>query len=157
MALTFEATSTQLPPYGLYVGKLDDIEDMGIQEGQYGEQHQVRLVMTISEALDTEDEEAFDEWMERGDKVYGFANLTFGPRSKLRKWCQQVAGREIEDGEKFNVSEIIGKAVRVTIAENTVGNPTVSDVAGYRKATKKKRKPDPEPEIEDEDEEIDDF
>lgn len=153
MSLTFKATSSILPPLGLYVGKLTDIEDLGIQTGgQYGDQHQVRLLIQLTDILDSEDEETAEGYVEQGTVIFAYANLSFGPRSKLRKWCQAIAGREIEDGDEFSAREIIGKAVRFTIAENTVGNPTVADIAGYRKAKsngRKRAKPVDEDDLED--------
>ena len=159
-SMTFTATSSNLPPMGLYIGKLTDIEDLGVQEGQYGKQHQLRFIIEMTDIVDSDDEEFAGEYV--GRDVWAYCNLTFGPRAKLRKWFQSIAGREIEDGEEVDAEEIIGKAVRFTIAENTMGNPTVSDVAGYRKASKgkakrKKAKPAPEEyEFDDEDVEPDD-
>lgn len=149
--MTFTATSSALPPLGLYVGSLKDIEDLGVQEGQYGKQHQVRFVIELTEVLDSEDEDLAGEYVKKD--VWAYANLSFGPRAKLRKWCQAIAGRQIDDGEEFDAAEIIGKPVRFTIAENTMGNPTVSDLASYRKAKSNGRKPrrrEPEPEHDDE-------
>lgn len=143
------ATSSALPPLGFYVGKLTAIEDAGKSTGKYGEQHQVRLIIRLREVFSLDDpdsEEAADEYI--GTDLWAFANLMFTPRSKLRGWCSEIAGREIEDGEDFDVNEIIGRDVRVHIGKNTEGNPSVQGLTRYIKPKAKKR-PKPEPESED--------
>jgi len=158
--LEFTATSSQLPPLGFYYGILTNITDMGKSETQYGVQHQVRLEIrtTAIQALDDPDEE--DEAVEYIDQdVYAYANLSFGPRSKLRRWASQILGREIEDGERISADMLCGTDVRFQVAKNTVGNPTVKDIWKHKKKSKsaRQRRPDPEPQFDEFEDDEEDF
>ena len=168
--LEFTATSSQLPPLGFYYGVLTTIRDMGKSESQYGEQHQVRLEIRLHgvQALDDpDDEDVAEEYID--EDVFAYANLSFGPRSKLRRWASQILGREIEDGEQIPAEMLCGTDVRFQIGKNTVGNPTVKDIWKHKKARSKakasrRRAPEPEPDeefegeiLEDEEEGEDDF
>ncbi len=144
MAIKTTAQTSNLPPVGLYLMRLTDIEDLGVQTSQFGDQHQVRLILNVERVIDCDDEVA-DEYI--GLDVFGYANYVFTPRAKLRGWCEAIAGRKIEDGEEFDSSEIEGKLCKVTIGLNDNGNPKVSDIATY-KAPRRKKKPQP---VEDDD------
>lgn len=159
--MEFTATASNLPPLGFYYGVLTNIRDMGKSEGQYGEQHQVRLEIRTTgvQALDDpDDEELAEEYLDQD--VFAYANVSFGPRSKLRRWASQILAREIEDGETISVDMLCAVDVRFQVAKNTVGNPTVKDIWKHKKARTKpkgsRRRPEPEPEPEDEDEILDD-
>lgn len=159
MALTIKATTGALPPLGLYVGTITDIEDMGEEMAPWGKlQHQVKLHIELIDILHSDDEDVAAGYI--GDDIHAYANLVFSSGSKLRQWFHSIV-REVEDGEDVELDEMIGKPVRFTVALNSAKKPTVSDVAGYKKSSKPKRKrrqaPVEDDEYELEPEEEDDF
>ena len=167
MALTAhaEAGTSNLPPLGKYIAQVKPAELMEEQDNPFKsgyKQQQVKLPLQIKQVFSVDfedDEEAAEEFV--GQDAWAYANfinitpdgqrqMVFTPNSKLRIWCQSIAGRPIEDGEEFDFSEIEGKFAMLSVVLNKNGNPKVDDVSGYRpKRRKRKASPAPEPEPED--------
>ena len=50
-----------------------------------------------------------------GREMSGLCSVKFSAKSKLRVWVEAAIGRKVEDGEDFNLDEIIGRPVMMQV------------------------------------------
>jgi hypothetical protein len=122
MARTFTATGYDVVPPGMYVVEFEQIKDK---------------TTTFTEDDGTEKTREYMSWslpIAEGpykDRLL-FANVSnsFGPKSKLRKWAEQMIGHEIEEGEYFDVDDLVGKRYQAMVENVRNGKETYANVVG---------------------------
>lgn len=126
MAL-FEATEIDLEP-GAYRGKLTDI------------------VEAKRNNFDTGEPEACYDWVfEVVEEGYEGASLkkrnstSFGPRSKNRAFAEALLGRKIEQGEKLDKRDLVGKECDLAVSHNETDRGTFVNIDNVVPVRKKKR------------------
>ena len=97
---TYTATDYEPVPPGLYTARLEQIEEATSQHGTY-----YRWCFLIEDA---------GEQKER--KVYANVSEKFGPQSKARRWCEQMIGRSIRKGERFDTDELLGRSYHIMVS-----------------------------------------
>ena len=95
-------TATDYEPVapGLYTARLEQIEEATSQHGTY-----YRWCFVIQDA---------GEQAER--KVYANVSDKFGPQSKARRWCEQMVGRAIRKGERFDTDALLGRSYHIMVS-----------------------------------------
>ncbi len=97
---TYTATDYEPVPPGLYIGRLEVIEEAESLHGVY-----YPWVFVI------EDEGEF-----KGRRVRANVSDKFGPQSKARRWCEQMIGRPIRKGEQFDTDVLLGKSYHIMVS-----------------------------------------
>jgi len=97
---TYTATDYEPVAPGLYTARLEEIEEATSQHGTY-----YRWCFVIEDA---------GEQAER--KVYANVSDKFGPQSKARRWCEQMIGRAIRKGERFDTDELLGRSYHIMVS-----------------------------------------
>src|SRR5215207_907012 len=97
----FDATGYDPVPPGLYTGRLAEINAANSQYGAY-----LRYEWAITEG----------EY--KGRKVSRNVSDNFGPRAINRQLCEQMVGRPIKKGERFN-SDVLLEEVYHIMVENS--------------------------------------
>ncbi len=98
MSPTYVANDYEPVPPGLYTARLEEIEEAQSQHGVY---HRYRFVIDKGEF--------------RGRKVYANVSDKFGPQSKARRWCEQMIGRPIRKGERFDTDILLGRPYHIMV------------------------------------------
>jgi hypothetical protein len=96
---TYTATDYEAVSPGRYTARLEHIEEAASQHGTY-----YRWCFVIE-----------DEGEQADRKVYANVSDKFGPQSKARRWCEQMIGRAIRKGERFDTEVLLGKSYHVMI------------------------------------------
>src|SRR5215203_1082105 len=97
---TYTATDYEPVAPGLYTARLEKIEEATSQHGTY-----YRWQFVIEDA---------GEQAER--KVYANVSDKFGPQSKARRWCEQMVGRAIRKGERFDTDALLGRSYHIMVS-----------------------------------------
>ncbi|MDA1178384.1 MAG: hypothetical protein O2931_06260 [Planctomycetota bacterium] len=56
-----------------------------------------------------------------GKRVGVLANVSFNPKSKLVKLASMLSGRQLQDGEKFYLSQLKGRPYSIVVQQNAKG------------------------------------
>jgi hypothetical protein len=97
---TYTATDYEPVPPGLYTARLEKIEAATSQHGTY-----YRWQFVIEDDDEHEDRQ-----------VYANVSDKFGPQSKARRWCEQMAGRAIRKGEQFDTDALLGQSYHIMVS-----------------------------------------
>ena len=95
----FTATDYEPVPPGLYTARLAEINEAQSQHGTY-----YPWVFVI------EDEGEFE-----GRRVRANVSDKFGPSSKAGRWCEQLMGRAIRNGELFDTDVLLGHPYHIMV------------------------------------------
>jgi len=96
---TYTAIDYEPVPPGFYTAKLEKIEEATSAHGTY-----YRWCFVIE-----------DDGEQENRKVYANVSDKFGPQSKARRWCEQMAGRAIRKGEQFDTDALLGHFYHIMI------------------------------------------
>ena len=97
---TYTATDYEPVPPGLYTARLQKIEAATSQHGTY-----FRWEFGIEDEGELEDR-----------KVFANVSEKFGPQSKARRWCEQMIGRAIRKGERFDTDALLGQSYHIMVS-----------------------------------------
>lgn len=134
MALAFPTvknTEFKLVGEGLYLASLKDVgEPRESESALYGKSTQVRLIWSIEQVLDGEE----DNEDSIGEEVWEYCTWSLGKKAKLRTRLEALLGRTLEEGEELNVSDVLGKRVKLNVVhyeknDGTQGQKVASAVA----------------------------
>jgi hypothetical protein len=112
-----------LPPAGAHAAVLVGLIDLGTHEETYKrddgaekkeDSRKVLMAWELSGEIDPATKQPF--------VVTKDYNLTFGSKSNLRKLVQSWAGRELGEGEEFDLSVLLGKPCLVNVVHKTSAN-----------------------------------
>ena len=95
---TFDATGYNPVPPGLYNGRFMETRAANGQHGPYD-----RWEFEI------------DEGEFKGRKVHANVGRKFGPQAKARQWCEQMLGRPIKKGERFDTDVLLGEVYHIMV------------------------------------------
>lgn len=122
MAITLpEANSGEftLIPEATYLMKLKDMQPAEQDESSpYYDptKPRVRWVFEIVQVLDGEpDDDGNDPEDFVGTEFHGYTSLNMHKRATMRAWAQGLLGREVEDGEQIDSTDLIGKTGRCNV------------------------------------------
>jgi hypothetical protein len=137
---TYTATEYEPVAPGLYTARLQKIEEATSQHGTY-----YRWSFVIEDEGEQEDR-----------KVYANVSDKFGPQSKARRWCEQMVGRAIRNGEQFDTEALLGNSYQIMVTntpEDERGRiyDNVENVHRIRPKADPKREKAEEPEDPEED------
>jgi len=96
---TYTATDYEPVPPGLYTARLEEIKEAHSERGLY-----FRWGFIIE-----------DEGEHGGRKVFANVSDKFGPQSKARRWCEQMIGRAIRKGERFDTDVLLGQDYHIMV------------------------------------------
>lgn len=107
---TTKTKEFELPEAEVYTGALVGIFDLGLQESQYGEKHQVHLVFEID--YDKQDGKKF--------LVGNTYTASLYEKATLRKVAEALLRRSMsdEEAEDFDLFDLLGKACLVDVVHN---------------------------------------
>ena len=138
-----------LMPEATYLMKLKDMQPAEQDENSpfYDpSKPRVRWIFEVVQVLDGEpDDEGNDPEDFVGEEFHGYTSLNMHKRATMRGWAQGLLGREIEDGERVESSDLIGKAGRCNVIhyekQNGSTGHKIESIRPYRKNGKAKAKP----------------
>jgi hypothetical protein len=125
--MPFEATEVVLEP-GVYRAKLQKIEENERPNFDTGEPEPCRD--WTFEVV----EEGFE-----GQTLRGRTSMSFGPRSKAREWVSGLLGRKIEQGDRIEEDDLIGKECDLSIVHKETDRGTFANINSVNPVRKKPR------------------
>lgn len=63
-----------------------------------------------------------------GREMSGLCSVKFSAKSKLRVWVEAAIGRKVEDGEDFNLDEIIGRPVMMQVVHRKTADRSYDNI-----------------------------
>lgn len=120
-------TATDYEPLdpGLYVGRFIEVREAKSEHGTY-----YRWVFEIKD----EDH--------KGRQIHANVSDKFGPSSKARQWAELMISRPLQNGERFDTDDLIGRDFHLTIVnveKDGRAYDNVTSVNAIRKAKAQKR------------------
>lgn len=110
---------------GLHNVTITKVEDLGLQETNFGTKDQARIVFTASDQKDKEGK-AVDIWMK--------VNKTLGQKSTLGKLLSAL--KIVADAE-FDMNDLVGVKAQIVVQHNTKDGKTYANVASVIPVSKK--------------------
>lgn len=128
MAIT--AKSTGMPrdpvPAGNYFGVVVGVYDIGTQEGgKFGPKHQIVVQLELHKRKGVVRDKEGNPL-----RISKFYNLAFSDKADLRKDCEKILNRKFtpeEAKEGYDVTQLIDKACRLTVANEEKDDGTIRD------------------------------
>jgi hypothetical protein len=121
MTRTFTATGFDEVPTGMYVVEFAEIKDK---------------TATFTEDGVEKTREYMSWWLpikegeHEGRMLFANVSNSFGPKSKLRRWAENMTGRTFEDGDEFDVDELVGKRYQAMVENVKKGDREYANVVG---------------------------
>lgn len=54
----------------------------------------------------------------KGEEIAGSTGMAFTPKAKGRLWAETIVGRELEEGEKLDIPDLMNKPVHLNVVPN---------------------------------------